>query len=193
MLWDPRTGNAIKHLGDQGDVVPQLVFDPSGKTLVSASRDGNVKVWDVEGRAERHSFKGGNGQVSSVAFDRDARLLVGNVGSRDLMWYETSTGNVLGNIEMESMAIGLATALAGDRIAAVGGYIETFERKTGKPLQVTLDGDSDNGGGVCIAPSADGLDFVTGKPDGRLRMWHAESAEGPFKRVFGTLRPENPG
>src|SRR5262245_30010893 len=50
VLWDVATGKELGQLvGHQGEV-DALVFQDGGKTLVSVSRDGAVRWWDVAGR-----------------------------------------------------------------------------------------------------------------------------------------------
>ncbi|KIN97133.1 hypothetical protein M404DRAFT_37720, partial [Pisolithus tinctorius Marx 270] len=59
-----------------------VAFSPDGKRIVSGSRDGTVKVWDVEGGVQIGSPLGGHTDpVVSVAFSPDGKQIAS--GSRD--------------------------------------------------------------------------------------------------------------
>ena len=41
------TGELLRILRGHSDVVTAVAFYPNGKTIVSASKDGTVRVWNV--------------------------------------------------------------------------------------------------------------------------------------------------
>jgi WD40 repeat protein len=46
-VWDSQTGALVRSFRGHTGVVTTVAFSPDGQLLVSGSRDGTVKVWDV--------------------------------------------------------------------------------------------------------------------------------------------------
>jgi WD40 repeat protein len=40
------------------DDIRNLAFSPDGKLLVSSSKDGSVRIWDIGGHQQRHAMSG---------------------------------------------------------------------------------------------------------------------------------------
>jgi WD40 repeat protein len=50
-LWDVATWQALRTLTGHTDTISSLVFSPDGGVLISRSRDGTIKLWDVDGES----------------------------------------------------------------------------------------------------------------------------------------------
>ena len=79
-LWDMMSGQHIAKLDGHTDFVNSVAFSPDGMTLVSASDDGTVRLWDLSTRRPVHILKRHSGSrcnwVNSVAFSSDGKRLV---------------------------------------------------------------------------------------------------------------------
>jgi WD40 repeat protein len=76
-LWDVAAGKLIASMEGHSDVAWGLAFSPDGKTVASASRDGTVRLWDVETHKERHSISvHPNAGARRVSYSADGKLLV---------------------------------------------------------------------------------------------------------------------
>lgn len=90
-LWE-KTGEAIATLSDpslaqksdlpsncvqpatHADRVYEVVFDPKGELIATASRNQTVKIWSMQGKL-LHTLTPHEGRVNSVAFSPDGKLL----------------------------------------------------------------------------------------------------------------------
>ena len=85
-LWEVATGQRTANLrgtrrrqpgphGGEKEWAPSMAFSPDGKTLVSASADDRVRLWDVETAQLKATLEGHSEQVNSVAFSPDGKTL----------------------------------------------------------------------------------------------------------------------
>jgi WD40 repeat protein len=75
-LWDVGSGTLLRSLsGGKGYLFFSLAFSPDGKTLASGSADETVKLWDVATGTLLRTISGPEGDVDSVAFSPDGRMI----------------------------------------------------------------------------------------------------------------------
>ena len=75
-LWDVATLELRETLLGHSDAIRSLTFSPDGKTLVSDSKDGTVKLWDVTVGAELLTLpEPFQGALIGVRFAPDGRTL----------------------------------------------------------------------------------------------------------------------
>ncbi|WP_414567827.1 WD40 repeat domain-containing protein [Nostoc sp. CCY 9925] len=80
-LWDVSRKKVIHFLAGHNDPINSVAFSPDGQTLASGSRDGSVKLWDVQSGKElltlsNQSDDGFCDPVTCVAFSSDGKTLV---------------------------------------------------------------------------------------------------------------------
>ncbi|XP_064613412.1 WD repeat and SOCS box-containing protein 1-like isoform X2 [Liolophura sinensis] len=78
-LWDCRTGQLLMELLDHKDIVRNLHFAPDHSLLlVSASRDGTLKLWDLNDDGNMmKTLRGDAKWVNGCAWSPDATMLAG--------------------------------------------------------------------------------------------------------------------
>jgi|GEM_PF-3439715 len=98
-LWDPTTGERVKEWSDEDPEMPNpgplellantlaILFSKDNKQLVTAGRDGIIRLWDVETGNISRRLQGHTKTVHAVTVSSDGRLLAS--GSEDglvLVW-----------------------------------------------------------------------------------------------------------
>jgi serine/threonine protein kinase/WD40 repeat protein len=77
-LWDIKTGQHTRRIGEHGANVADLAVSTGGDLLASAGHDQLVKVWPLSSTSSftNRSFRGHEGAVTAVTFSRDARTVI---------------------------------------------------------------------------------------------------------------------
>jgi RNA polymerase sigma factor (sigma-70 family) len=86
-VWDVRTGKRLATLPDglpTGAVA--AAFGPDGRTLVLATPEGKLQVWETATWTVRAGYRGHRDRVNSLAFGPDGRLFSGGLDTTVLAW-----------------------------------------------------------------------------------------------------------
>ncbi|EDQ85808.1 uncharacterized protein MONBRDRAFT_34049 [Monosiga brevicollis MX1] len=98
-LWDPRDGTNLSPLYLHKDTVMDLKWHRDGNMLLSASRDGLVKLFDLRTMKEMQTFRAHEGQVDVVAWHPIHNdLFVSSSGKGGLHFWLAGTSSALGSI-----------------------------------------------------------------------------------------------
>ncbi|MDR3062766.1 MAG: DUF4062 domain-containing protein, partial [Methanobrevibacter sp.] len=89
---DPPGGPLIRTLKGHTDSVFCVVFSPDGKSIVSASADGTLKVWDSQSGEEIRTLTGHRGALESVVFSPDGKTIVSASGDKTLKVWDSQSG-----------------------------------------------------------------------------------------------------
>ncbi|MEU3622477.1 WD40 repeat domain-containing protein [Amycolatopsis coloradensis] len=83
-LWDPRTGQVMFTLRGHSDIVNTVAFRPDGNALVTGSKDGTARVWDLVTRKEIANLPGHDADddgVTALAFALGGEVLATGDGA----------------------------------------------------------------------------------------------------------------
>ncbi len=180
-----REGNVLR--GHQ-DTVWSVAISENGKTIVSGSRDGTVRLWDAEGNSIGKTINAGEeGSGMSVAISADGQTIaISSTTGQTRLWVRN--GNPIGKPIYDRGYGGELVAISADGQTVVtladerseGHKVKVWDREgnsIGKPIDAGAD----------MAISADGQTIVT--VSGGVRLWSREGEPigQPFTEHQGSI------
>ncbi|MDX2163436.1 MAG: protein kinase [bacterium] len=174
VAFDPGTNRV---LGDYASVVNDVAISPDGQTLIAASFDSTVRLWDRATGQEIRRFTGHFGDVQSVSFNRDASLAVSTALDRLGIIWNVATGEVLHRLEGHLDPVRAAVFSPDGRYVVTGSSDATlivWDVATGAAVR-TLTGNPNSVLSVSISP--DSRYVLSGAEDGRVILWDIETGQ----------------
>ncbi len=94
-MWDVQSGTCIHTLRGHNDEILDVSFNATGSKLVTASADGNSRVYNTMTGACHAILAGHEGEISKVTFNpQGSRILTASSDKTARLW-ETETGDCL--------------------------------------------------------------------------------------------------
>ncbi|NMF56475.1 serine/threonine-protein kinase [Pseudanabaena yagii] len=176
----------IRFLQGHLDTIQNVALSPDGKTIASASDDGTVKFWELEGDTNStREIKDQGGWVRAVIFLSDRQIITAGQ-DKNIKIIDIPSGKVVKTFSGHTNLINnLAIAPASDLLVS-GSYdntVNVWQLSTGRLLRL-LKGHSDKIFGIAISP--DGKQIVSASRDKTLRIWDAKTGE-TVKTLSGHL------
>ncbi|MCC6234266.1 MAG: serine/threonine protein kinase [Verrucomicrobiales bacterium] len=198
-VWDAATGKEratvpadARNPEHTGEIVAML-FTRDGRSLVTASGDHSVRLWDYAAQRQSGAFRGHLNEVWAIAESPDGRWILSGAKDGGLnVWPNrpSEEGELLG----EPGWVPLQFSEDGDQLAVLTprGSVAWVEPRSGRiDREIALDRDRVPLGPFgllgTVAVSADFRVMAQGGRDGRVRVWDMSSgasrllkiAEGP--------------
>ena len=176
-VWSASDGRLITKLG--GGVfnvahvwyVVALSIDPQGKRVATGgTMDSKIKIWDLDSGSEITKITVDGGEVLSLAFSPDGRLLYGTEGNNIGVWDASSGQRVRSLAGHTGKVNSIAVACDGDLLVsgADDKTIRLWNTGNGEQ-QASL---VEHGHPVIgIAVSPDGSSLVSGSQSGQVLVW----------------------
>lgn len=164
----------VVQVGDWG-AIESAAFSSDGVLVVTGSRNGVARLWEVETGRELQRFEGHKDVVKTVAISADCKhiLTAGGFDKTARLW-ELATGREIQRLEAVQGDSGYVHAVAfspNGRHAMTGGSDNTarlWELAIGQELR-RFEGHT--GDVMSVAFSPDGCSALTGSIDGTARLW----------------------
>ena len=139
LYGDPLPPGAIARMGTvrfrHEDEVWSVAFSPDGKTVVTASRDNMVRLWEAASGKEIRQFQGHQGGVSSVVFSPDGKTVATASHDRTLRLWEVASGKELRQFQgHRGWVTSVAFSPDGKMMVSAGGddTVRLWDVATGK-------------------------------------------------------------
>ena len=171
-------GRCICTFGGHENNVVSLLFSPDGKTLLSASRDETIGLWDTASGQIIYTLEGHDCTIDSCCFSPDGNFVL--LGGSDMMLLEVATGQHLRTFVHEEFGNFKSARFSPDGSLVLSinyDKAELWEAATGKFLR-TLEGYTYS---VCFSP--DGSRLLSCGDDRNIKLW--DVASGQCIRTFG--------
>ncbi len=181
-VWDAETGRLVKTLRGHSQRVTAALFSPSGDRLLSASHDGQAKLWSLADYRENRTLHAPtiarhDDDVLDATFSTDGRFVVTASGDRSARIWNVETGQGVkvlaeGHAYLASRAV---FSSDGRRlITAAGDNTARVWRVATGTQQVELVG---TGRAAALALSHSGRLILTGSNDRGIRLWNVETGQ----------------
>jgi WD40 repeat protein len=177
-VWNVGSGKQIgEDWGDEGAGMNTISLSPDGKKVASGSRDGAVRLWDIDTAKVIATWTGHITTVSFLCWNGDGRRVVsGSYGGIIRAW-DVETGETIlqvGPLELTNMHTAVYSpdeTMIATRGRDPGpediGFIKIFDPNTGKLVKNLESTDVS-----CLAWPEDGKTLISGSDNGKIRIWN---------------------
>lgn len=149
-----------------------MAFAPDAPILASASKDGTVRIWDMELQKELLSINAHPAGVQSVAFHPEGRIIVSGGWDRAVRVWDATAGEKLKEFELASPVQAVAWSPNGHYVTAgcADGTLRMWAVEEGWK-ETVLPGHED--GVRSLAFGSGGAVLISAGADGRVFFWRA--------------------
>ncbi|WP_414541409.1 WD40 repeat domain-containing protein [Nostoc sp. CCY0012] len=164
-------------LAGHGDSIWSVALTANGQTLVSASADKTIKVWNVNPGKIISTLEGHTDTVREIAISSDDQTLVSGSGDKTIKVWNLQTFEIIRTINPNGGPV-WSVAISSDGQTLVSGTedgnIQIWNFHTGQLLR-TIQGHESRVFSVAISP--DGETLATGGLDTTIKIWDIYTGE----------------
>ena len=92
IVWDIRTGKAVRTLEGHTGGVGSLTLSPDGTLIASGAADNTVRIWDFQKGEQLRSLEGHTEPVVSLAFSPDGKKLASGSADKTARFWDVQSG-----------------------------------------------------------------------------------------------------
>ncbi|KAH0541612.1 hypothetical protein FGG08_003902 [Glutinoglossum americanum] len=125
ILWDARSGAAMRTLEGHSSWVNAVAFSPDGMVLASASDDETVILWDTQSGAAMQTLEGRSSLVNAVAFSPDGKVLASASRDETVRLWDAGSGAAMQRLEVNAVLHTLSFSDDGSCLKTDRGLLRT--------------------------------------------------------------------
>jgi RNA polymerase sigma factor (sigma-70 family) len=170
LLLDGATGKAVGEIKTGAAGGNAVAMSPDGKMVASAG-DKSAAIWDTRADRPTLALVGQKGEVTTVHFSPDGKVLLTTSSDASVQLWDVATGKELRRLVGGKEGVGAAAFSPDGRLIAVGddgGRVRLWEMTTGKELASFA---AHKKAVTALAISPDGRTLATGGADGVVSLW----------------------
>lgn len=108
-------------------IVRSLVISDDGKTLISASRDKCIKIWNLETGELLHTLKGHSDEVSSIALSPDGQIIASGSADKTVKLWHVDSGELLATFAGHTHTVTAVTFTTSGEIIVSASFDKTIK------------------------------------------------------------------
>ncbi|MDC0831775.1 High-affnity carbon uptake protein Hat/HatR [Geitlerinema sp. FC II] len=154
------------------DWIRAIAFTPDGNTIVTASNDTTVRLWDARTGIRKLTLGGHSKAVNDIAISTDGRILVSASDDRTIRVWDLRSGRSLHTLQGHTAEV-TSVALSADGNTLVSGGADKTLRVWNVSQGVQIRALTGHDAGVrSVALSPDGTTIASSSFDNTLRLWN---------------------
>ncbi len=168
--------------------ITAITLSPDGKTLATAAKDFNIKLWDWRSKKLIRTLSGHTMNILRLKFTPDSKYLISASADMSVRMWESETGKLIRQWDSDNTTdwhTGWIQAMdisADGKIMATGSRdttVKIWDLSTGKLLK-TLWGHYDAVTALSFHPKEVNL-LASGSTDGSVWIWDVRTGEPKYK------------
>jgi WD40 repeat protein len=192
-LVEPQSGKVVGTLPGEAEDVRAVAFSPDGKLLAAAgglpARSGEVKIWDVEKRAELRTMQGHADCIYAVEFSPDGKSIATSSYDKLIKLWDVESGKEIRTLKDHIDAVyALAFTPDGKRLvsASADRGVKIWDVASGERLY-TLSEPTDGLNTLALDPA--GKRVAAAGLDRTIRVWSLGDKSG--KLLYSVIAHED--
>lgn len=181
-IWDMVTGEKIKELDAENELVQSICFSHNGKYVAAVGYLGLIRLWDIESGKIIKKFTGHVGGVATISFSPDDKLMATGGNDATVRVWDVGAGKEIKKLEDHTVLVSEVSFSPDGKRLVSGGWdskIRIWNTETWA-LEKTLEGHKNkvnsvefNSDGTLIASAAG--NSTVAEADNSIKIWDVAS------------------
>lgn len=183
-IWDMVTGEKIKELDAENELVQSICFSHNGKYVAAVGYLGLIRLWDIESGKIIKKFTGHVGGVATISFSPDDKLMATGGNDATVRIWDIESGKQIQKLEDHTIVVSEVSFSPNGKKLVSGGWdskIRIWNTETWT-LEKTLEGHKNkvnsvefNSDGTLIASAAG--NSTVAEADNSIKIWNVATGE----------------